>query len=345
MACWTHWPRKSGAESVGRLFNWASRCFDRPVSRESAFIEALKAIATHPGARGLNDDTAVLVVGDTTLVLTHDMIAQGVHYLPDSAPEDVAWKLVSVNMSDLAAKGARPVAVMLGYCLGSGEWDAAFLAGLGQALDHYGAPLLGGDSISLPPGAPRVLGLTAIGEAVNEAVPHRGGARAGDWLYVTGTIGDAMMGHRIATCGGDYRNDELLCAYNRPQARLSEGRALAPLVHAMMDVSDGLLIDARRMAVASGVGVDIDFAAVPFSDAFISAGRAMEQGNSDDLREVRNAALRWGDDYQLLFAAPPGFESPVPATFIGRFAAGMPSALSIDGVTVPEDAMLGYEHG
>jgi len=84
---------------------------------------------------------------------------------------------------------------------------------------------------------------------------------------------------------------------------------------------------------------------VPFSDAFISAGRAMEQGNSDDLREVRNAALRWGDDYQLLFAAPPGFESPVPATFIGRFAAGMPSALSIDGVTVPEDAMLGYEHG
>src|SRR5688572_27918161 len=101
---------------------------------ESDFLALMRGIATHPAARGLGDDAAVLEVGGTTLVLTHDMIVEGVHFLPSDPPGDVAWKLVAVNLSDLAAKGARPVGALLGYCLGADEWDRAFAAGLESAL-------------------------------------------------------------------------------------------------------------------------------------------------------------------------------------------------------------------
>ena len=129
---------------------------------ETDFIEALKAIATDPAARGLTDDAAVL--GD--LVLTHDMIVEGVHFLPDDSPQDVAWKLVAVNLSDLAAKGARPIGVLTGAGLtADADWNAQFVAGLGLALAHWAVPLLGGDTVAMPKGAPRALGLTALGRA------------------------------------------------------------------------------------------------------------------------------------------------------------------------------------
>src|SRR4051812_43494436 len=131
------------------------------------------------------------------------MIAEGVHFLPDDPPGDVAWKLVAVNLSDLAAKGARPVGVLLGYSLGDGEWDRGFVAGLGAALRAFGVPLLGGDTVT----APRVLGLTAIGEAT-WPVPSRGGARPGDHLWVSGTIGDAGAG--LAMLRGALPRDEAL---------------------------------------------------------------------------------------------------------------------------------------
>jgi thiamine-monophosphate kinase len=104
------------------------------VKAESEFIAALRSLATHPGARGLVDDAAVLEIGGATLVLTKDMIVEGIHYRSDDPPGDVAWKLVAVNLSDLAAKAARPVAVMLGYTLGEEEWDRAFAEGLGNLL-------------------------------------------------------------------------------------------------------------------------------------------------------------------------------------------------------------------
>src|SRR5436190_1722806 len=129
-------------------------------------------------------------MGDGALVLTHDMIVEGVHYLPDDPPADVAWKLVAVNLSDLAAKGARPIGVLLGFTLGDEEWDRAFAVGLGAALAAFGIPLLGGDSVSAPS---RVLGLTALGQAAGP-VPSRAGAAAGDALWVSGTIGDAGAG-------------------------------------------------------------------------------------------------------------------------------------------------------
>ena len=103
---------------------------------EAAFIESLRALATHPAARGLLDDAAVLDVAGRSLVLTHDMLVEGVHYLPGDPPGDVAWKLLAVNLSDLAAKGARPLGVLLGYSLGDDAWDEAFVAGLGTALER-----------------------------------------------------------------------------------------------------------------------------------------------------------------------------------------------------------------
>src|SRR5690606_15305605 len=156
---------------------------------------------------------------------------------------DVAWKLVATKISDLAAKGARPVGVLLGMMLGAD--DARFARGLGEVLAHYNVPLLGGDTVR---GArPRSDGLTAVGEAVHTPVPSRSGAQPGDGLWVTGAMGATMMGFEALDTGSDAEPR----AFRRPEARIAEGLALAPLVTAMMDVSDGLLIDAFRMAEAS----------------------------------------------------------------------------------------------
>ncbi|HEY6816461.1 MAG TPA: AIR synthase related protein, partial [Croceibacterium sp.] len=113
---------------------------------EAAFIESLRSLASHPAARGLADDAAVLEVGGETLVLTHDMLVEDVHFLPSQSRADVAWKLVATNLSDLAAKGAEPLGVLLGYMFG--EDEAGFHAGLADVLEHYGVPLLGGDTVS-----------------------------------------------------------------------------------------------------------------------------------------------------------------------------------------------------
>lgn len=278
------------------------------------------------------DDAAVL--GD--LVLTHDMIAEGVHFLPGDPPQDVAWKLVAVNLSDLAAKGAIPLGVLMGYALtGNAAWDKGFVAGLGDALKRFDVPLLGGDTISLPPAAPRVFGLTAIGRAPASGAPTRSGAQAGDVLCVTGTIGDAGLGLAIAQ-GKMAADPALLAAYRRPTPRLADGQALAPHVHAMMDVSDGLLLDAARMADASGLAVSIDLEAVPLSAAF----RQMQGDN----RAARIAAATAGDDYQLLFAIAPDTPLCAPATIIGGFAAGNGIALSDADGPVPLPARLGYLH-
>lgn len=286
------------------------------MSDELAFIAALRGLATHPGARGLDDDAAVLEFGGETLVLTHDMLVVGTHFPQGADPADVAWRLVATNMSDLAAKGAEPIGVLLGYSLGEG--DARFLDGLGEALSHYRAPLLGGDTVS-GQGA-QTMGLTAIGRATHRPVPSRGGARPGDTLYLTGPVGGAMMGFEEGGQG---------LAFRRPQALVREGIALAPHVSAMMDVSDGLLLDAWRMARASGVTLAIDRGAVPI---------AAPETRCDD-------ALRWGDDYQLLFAAPAGIELPVPAYGIGTVQPPGAAPLLLDDRAFISPAGLGYRHG
>lgn len=295
---------------------------------EAEFLDRLRRLPLHRGAAGLADDTATL----GGFILTTDTLVEGVHFLPTDPPGDVAWKLVATNLSDLAAKGARPEGALLNYPLSTPEWDAAFLVGVGEALRTFTLPLLGGDTVSLPAGAPRVLTLTAIG--ADAAAPPRSGARAGDGLWVTGTIGDAGAGLRIAR--GEPGPPELLAAYRRPQPRLAEGRALAPLVHAMMDVSDGLLIDAARMATASGLAVTIDLAAIPLSPACRTF--------AGDDRAARVAAVTAGDDYQLLFAASPDATLPVPAARLGRFSPGEDLSLTDNGEPVPVPATLGWLH-
>ena len=298
----------------------------------------MRALAPDPAARGLFDDAAVLELGGETLVLTHDMIVEGVHFLPNDPPGDVAWKLVAVNLSDLAAKGARPIGALLGFTLGDADWDRAFAKGLGEALAAFGLPLLGGDTVSSPT---RALGLTAIGRAAGP-VPARSGARPGDRLWVSGTIGDAGAGLRILK-GELGAGDALVERYRTPRPRLEAGERLAPLVHAMMDVSDGLLIDAARMAAASGCAAAIELDAVPLSDAY----RAL-------LGEARLEAATAGDDYELLFAAPeeqaPAIialaeEIGLPFTCIGGFEAGAGLSLTERGKPVPLPARLGFEHG
>ncbi len=286
---------------------------------ELAFITALRGLASHPAARGLNDDCAVLEVGAETLILTHDAMAESVHYLAGQDPADVAWKLVASNMSDLAAKGAEPLGVLLGYMLGAD--DARFLTGLTEALTHYNAPLLGGDTISAPGG--QVLGLTAIGRATHCPVPSRSGAQVGDALWISGPVGAAMLGLEALRSGS---GDSL--AYRRPQALLAEGQALAPHVTAMMDVSDGLLLDAARLAKASGVSLAIASELVPIATP----------------EPRRDEALRWGDDYQLLFTAPAGFEPPVAAIRIGKAVTMSDTPLLLDGAGLSEADGLGYEH-
>jgi len=296
---------------------------------EAAFLDRLRAMPLHPGAAGLFDDAA-LVGG---LVVTTDTQVEGVHFLSADPAGDVAWKLVATNLSDLAAKAAVPEGVTLNYPLSDASWDRAFLAGLGEVLAAHQCPLVGGDTVSLPAGAPRVLTVTALGRSTH--LPRRGGARAGDALWVTGTIGDGGAGLAIAQ--GRPGPAALLAAYRRPRPRLAEGQALGPVVTAMTDVSDGLLIDAARMAAASGLAVAIDLSRVPLSPA----GRAF--GGED--RAARLAAATAGDDYELLFALPAGVEPPVRATPVGRFAAGAGLTLHDGDEPIPLPARLGFAHG
>lgn len=297
------------------------------MAREPDFIAALRGLATHPAARGLADDAAVLDFGDEALVLTHDTMVEGVHWMTGQDPADVAWKLVAVNLSDLAAKGAEPLGVLLSYGL-TGN-DARFIEGLGEALAVFGVPLLGGDTVAAD--GPQWIGLTAVGRATHRPVPSRSGARPGDRLWITGHVGAAFKGLGALEQDGEVPpgNEALSLPFRRPVPRLAEGRALAPLVSAMMDVSDGLLLDANRMAEASGATFAIDTAAVPFAPAVRP--------------DQRDDAMRFGDDYELLFTLPAGIEPPCPAQCIGRVLPRGEAPLLLDGT--PVTGRLGWQHG
>jgi thiamine-monophosphate kinase len=307
--------------------------------RETEVIERLRRIATAPEARGLLDDVAVL--GD--LVITHDSIAEGVHFLPHDPPSSVGWKLVAVNLSDLAAKGAVPAGALLSLTVvGLGDWELDFLGGIEAACESYGLPLLGGDTIALPPGAPRVLGLTAMGRA-RSSVPDRASGEPGDALWLVGTVGDSAAGLDLLR---EDRKAEgpLVDIFRRPVPQLGAGQALAPHAHAMMDVSDGLLFDARRLAEASRCAAMIELDRLPLSSAFVA-----ERGQ--DLA-ARLFAATGGDDYALLAAFRPEFD---PATLslpsgtrisrIGSLTAGEADlSLTSGGEPVELPERLGFEH-
>ena len=157
---------------------------------EADFLAALRTLPLHPAARGLRDDSARLT--RAPLVVTTDTLVEGVHFLASDTPQDVAWKLVATNLSDIAGKGGKPDGILLNYPLTDDAWDRAFLEGLAEVLTACDAQILGGDTVRLPPGAPRVLTVTAFG--CDTPAPPRGGAGENDALWVTGTIGDAGAG-------------------------------------------------------------------------------------------------------------------------------------------------------
>ncbi len=296
----------------------------------------MRGIATGPAARGLMDDAAVIAVGTETLIITHDMMVEAVHWLPDANPADVAWKLVAANLSDLAAKGARPIGAMLGYMLSDDAWDTQFAEGMSEVLAHYDVPLLGGDTVKANGKLDaRSMGMTALGLATSAIVPARDGAQDGDALYVTGTLGDAKGGYDLAR-QGHSEPAILLSAFNRPSALLAQGEALAASVHAMMDISDGLFLDAQRMASASNLRVTIDIALIPLSAEYVSL--------YGDNMDSRLDAASWGDDYQLLFACAEDLDIPVPANKVGYFTNGCGLTLVDGEIRLDLPTSLGFEH-
>jgi thiamine-monophosphate kinase len=282
-----------------------------------------------PGAFGLTDDAAALPSRrGNDLVLTKDAIVAGVHFLPDDPPGDIARKLLRVNLSDLAAKGAAPEGYLLAMALPSPvdeDWLAAFVTGLGEDQKQFGLHLYGGDTVATS--GPLTLSMTAFGWVAAGRMLRRHCARPGDHLFVTGTIGDGMLGLRClrgefpALDEADRRH--LVTRYRLPSPRLGVGAALDGMASAAIDVSDGLAADAGHIARVSGVRLLIEEGAVPLSHA---ARRLLAGG-----QVTFDALATGGDDYELLFTVPaeqagrvPELAQAVavPITRIGRVESG-----------------------
>ena len=283
------------------------------------------------GAYGLRDDVAVMTPGSGKQVVAKtDAIVAGIHFFPNDPAGLVAQKALRVNLSDLAAKGAVPLCYMLDLILPSAtteEWVASFAAGLARDQETFGVHLIGGDT-NATPGALTVA-IALLGEIDHGQTLRRGGARPGDVIFVTGTIGDAALG--LAALRGELgqidpaKADWLIGRYRLPVPRVGVGPQLAGLATASIDISDGLIADLGHVCQVSGVCADVEVPRVPFSAA------ARTAINNDRVR--LEAALTGGDDYEILFTAPGDVadrierlsrRSGVPITAIGRMS-GAPS--------------------
>ncbi len=266
-----------------------------PVPGEFGLIARHFRPLAGPGALDLLDDAAVLLPpAGRELVLAADAMVAGIHFLPDDPPDLVGAKLLRVNLSDLAAMGAEP----LGYLMTvsappqtADSWFAAFAAGLAADQARFGIMLLGGDTTGTS--GPLTLSLTILGHVAPGAAVRRSGARPGDEVWVTGTIGDGALG--LAALRGTVPDPDgtLARRYRLPEPRL--GLARPGFVHACLDVSDGLVQDLGHLCRAADLGAEIAAAAVPLSPAARAAG--------PDWLET---CLTGGDDYELLMAVPPG---------------------------------------
>lgn len=267
--------------------------------------------AKFPGAFGLTDDAAVLAPSPgCEFVVTTDTVVEGVHFVGDEPPAQIASKMLRVNLSDLAAMGARPVAYTLNIALCrdvDDAWLAGFCAGLQADQDTFGVHLMGGDSVAT--NGPVVLTVTAFGEAPAGKALRRNGAAPGDRIFVSGTIGDAALGLRVVQ--GNLAGLEnaaalaLASRYRLPEPRLALGWNLIGVASAAADISDGLIADLGHIADASGVG-----AVVYWDDVPVSAVARAAAALVDNLPEV---ILTGGDDYELVFTAPPDVATKVSA--------------------------------
>jgi thiamine-monophosphate kinase len=271
---------------------------------DSLIARYFKPIATDPGALGLDDDAAALKARGEDIVVTTDAIVEGVHFLPDDPPDTIARKALRVNLSDIAAKGATPAGFVLTLALRSVDeaWLAAFAGGLGEDAKALDCPLLGGDTVSTP--GPLMVSITAFGRVPEGRMVHRSGARAGDRVMVTGTIGDAALGLDILTGGpvaavltGDPTAKEMLVSrYRVPQPRNALAQGVRDHASAAMDVSDGLAGDLTKLCAASGVSADVDAPIVPTS---VAAASLLAKGVVGI-----ETLISGGDDYEILCTVP-----------------------------------------
>ncbi len=274
--------RRGEFELIARLF--------APLAREES------------GAFGLTDDVAALTPKPgQDIVLTTDAIVAGVHFFANDPPETIAQKALRVNLSDLAAKGAVPRAYLLTLAVPPSIGDAwlkAFAGGLKRDQTRFAITLIGGDTVATP--GPVMVNIAALGEVAHGKTVRRAGAKAGDEVWVSGTIGDAALGLRLLKGEhlglSEQHAARLIGRFRVPEPRLGLGQAIGRLAHACLDVSDGLVADLGHIAETSAVGIEIDAGAVPFSAA---AREAIANG-----RAKIGDLITGGDDYELAFAAP-----------------------------------------
>lgn len=331
---------------------------DERVQSEAEIIGTYLAPLTggEPGAYDLIDDCATLTApAGCELVLKTDAVVAGVHFFADDAPADIAFKALAVNVSDLIAKGAKPLVwqLALGLPQAPGRtWLQGLVSGFAEMQEVCGIRLSGGDLVRMP--GPLTLSITAIGSVPVGRMVRRGGGRAGDHIFVTGTIGDAALGlevRRGSATAASWRLDEpgrafLRQRYLRPELRHGAGAPLLELASAAMDISDGLDLDVRRMCAAAGLGGQIDARAVPLSSA---AATILRQDPS-----LLHTVLTGGDDYEVLAAIPPAsaavFEARcraagVAVTRIGSLTGpGDPVRIIGPGDTPIESVGGGYDH-
>jgi thiamine-monophosphate kinase len=274
---------------------------DTPSGEDSLIARYFTPLATDPGAFGLRDDAAIIKALGEDLVVNTDAIVEGVHYLPDDPPDTIARKALRVNLSDLAAKGAAPAGFVLTLALRTVDesWLSAFARGLGEDAQGFGCPLLGGDTVSTP--GPVMISITAWGRVPEGRMVHRFGAKPGDRVMVTGTIGDASLGLAIlkgelALANDSAARDTLIGRYRVPQPRTALAATVRDFASASMDVSDGLAGDLAKLCAASDVTADVELAKIPNSPA---AAKLLARGAAD-----LAAMISGGDDFEILCTVP-----------------------------------------
>jgi thiamine-monophosphate kinase len=311
-----------------------------PSREDSLIARYFKPLATDPGAFGLLDDAAILKAHGEDIVVTTDAVVAGVHFLPDDPPETIARKALRVNLSDLAAKGATPAGFVLTLALQRADdhWLTAFARGLGEDARAFGCPLLGGDTVATP--GPLTISITAFGRVPEGSMIHRSGAKPGDRVMVTGTIGDATLGLDIlrggavaAAIAGDIPSrDFLVGRYRVPEPRNALARVVRDHANAAMDVSDGLAGDLAKLCAASRVSAIIDAPAIPLS---APAAGLLARGTVGV-----EAIVSGGDDYEILCAIPENrvqafaqaaATAGVAVTSIGSVIAGAVAPKFLDG--------------
>ena len=310
-----------------------------------------RPLATDPGAFGLIDDAALLNHTGDDLVLTTDAIVEGVHFLSGDPPDTIARKALRVNLSDLAAKGAVPAGFVLTLALREAkeEWLAPFARALGEDAATFNCPVLGGDTVSTP--GPLMISITAFGRVPPGKMVRRSGAKPGDRIAVTGTIGDAALGLRLlkeqAGEGLDMLSREFLIQrYRVPQPRNALAVVIREHASAAMDVSDGLAGDLAKLCAASGISAAINLADVPLSEQ----ARALVTKGSSSMEAI----VSGGDDYEVACAVPENLWDSflaaarltnVQVTGIGRVEAGAAAPQFLDAAGKPVALKrLSYSH-